>query len=149
MKRHWARIAALILAYLALFFVASAFVVSQDESSKTKDGDPSKGNDKKTAGKAQSTITVHMKVSAEGLNSLPSGSSAQLKGLGSCDTLERQGTLDPEGKITFSGLPVCKVMIKILITGIDSKMLPEVNLANYKDSPIRIEIKSAGAPILK
>jgi hypothetical protein len=97
---------------------------------------------------SQEAINVRIKVSVEGMAALPEESSIQLKGLDACATLARHGSLDAEGETTFSGVPVCKVMLKILITGLDAKILPSVDLAAYRSAPMRIQIKSSGPPIV-
>jgi hypothetical protein len=149
MKNHANGIIVLVPTYLAALSMAMAAPVprSQDESGKLYRTDAKKTEEKKT-GKVQPLITVHIKVSAEGVNPLPSRSSIQLKGLDDCDTLARDGTLESNGQITFSDLPVCKVMLKILITGFEHKTVTEVDLADRKHSTMRIEIKSTGPPIL-
>src|SRR5690349_3969237 len=129
MKKHETGITAVVLMCLAAFSTAVAVSGSQD----------AKKTEEKKTGKL---TTVHIKVSAEGVNPLPNESSIQLKGLDDCDQLSRRGILDSDGEFTFSGLPVCKVMLKILITGFETKTLPEVDLADHKNSRMRIQIKS-------
>jgi hypothetical protein len=147
MKNYEIGVTARALLCLAAFGMAVAAPRSQDESGKSKTPDARKAEEKKAA-KPQPPITVHIKVSAEGADPLPNQSSIQLKGLGECDTLARRGDLDSDGQITFSELPVCKVALKILITGFETKALAEVDLADHKNGTMRIQIKSTGPPIL-
>jgi hypothetical protein len=146
MKKYEELITASVLICMTLCGIALAAPRSQEEPDKSKAGEAKK-SEEKTA-KPQPVIAVHIKVSAQGVDTLPNQSSIQLKGLEDCETLDRRGTLDSDGLITFSELPVCKVMLKILITGFDTKTLPAVDLADHKNSTIRIQIKSAGPPIL-
>jgi hypothetical protein len=147
MMKHEIGITVWTLICLAAFSMAVAAPRSQDESGKSKNPDAKKAEEKK-AGNSQPAIAVHIKVSAEGADPLPNQSSIQLKGLDDCDTLARRGDLDSDGQITFSELPVCKVALKILITGFETKALPEVDLADHKNSTMRIQIRPVGPPIL-
>jgi hypothetical protein len=147
MKKYDIGIAVWALICLASLPTAVAAPRSQDESSKSKSPDAAKAEEKKAA-KPQPAITVHIKVSAEGLDPLPNQSSVQMRGLDDCDTLDRRGNLDPDGQITFSELPVCKVALKILITGFETKALAEVILADHKNATMRIQVNVAGPPIL-
>ena len=137
---------------LAAFSMAVAAARSQDESGKPSNPDAKKAEEKKPeekkAVKPPAPTTVHIKVSAEGVDPLPKESSIQLKGLADCDTLARRGNLDSDGQITFSELPVCKVALKILVTGFETKALPELDLAEYKNAALRIHIKQIGPPML-
>jgi hypothetical protein len=129
-------ITASALMCLAAFSIAVAAPRSQDDSGKSKKAETS-----------QPSITVHIKVSAEGANPLPDQSSVQLKGSGDCGTLSRKGELDADGKATFSGLPVCKVTLRIFITGFETKS-KDVDLADYKNGTMNVQVKSSGPPIL-
>jgi len=147
MKKYEELITASVLICTTLCGIALAAPRSQDEPDRSRAAETKKSEEKKTA-KPQPVIAVHIKVSAQGVDTLPNQSSIQLKGLEDCETLDRRGTLDSDGQITFSELPVCTVMLKILITGFDTKTLPAVDLADRKNSTIRIQIRSAGPPIL-
>lgn len=146
MKKHGIGIKVSALICLAALSMAVAAARSQDEPGKPGNPDAKKPEEKKAV-KPQPPIAVHIKVSAEGADPLPAQSSVQMKGLGDCDTLTRRGDLDSGGQITFSELPVCKVALKILITGFETKALPELDLADYKNATLRLLIKPAGPPI--
>jgi len=112
---------------------------SEAPDNKRTDLDPSQ----KTA---DATITVHVEVSAEGMTKLPTGSTIRIKGdEKSCKNLEQEQSLNSD-RATFSSLPICKVKLKIYITGFDGKVL-SVDLAKYKD-PMKILVKSAGVPVV-
>ena len=135
------RIATFILLCVSAFTMPAEALRPQDESGK-------KNADGKKMGRKPPLTTVHIKVSADGVNPLPDQSSIQLKGLDDCDMLTRRGDLDADGEITFSELPVCKVMLKILITGFETKSLSSVDLADPKNLTMRIHVKAAGPPQL-
>ena len=98
---------------------------------------------------SDSTITIDIKVSAEGIETLPQGSTIELKGDDeSCKDLRRpEEPIGPDGEVAFSDLPVCKVKLSIFITGFDFKTTV-VDLAKYK-GPIQIRVKVNGPPEVK
>ena len=130
------RIPTLILC-VALWHVAGAVPVPQDEP-----GNPGTSHAKKPA-----KINVHIIVSAEGKDTLPSGSKIDLLGNEpACEDVQRlKHSLGADGA-TFPDIPICKVKLKIYITGFDTKTAV-VDLADYKD-PMRILVKSSGPPVI-
>ena len=92
-------------------------------------------------------IDVHIIISAQGKNPLPSGSKIDLLGNEPrCQDVQRlQHSLGPNGA-TFPELPVCKVKLKIYITGFNIQIV-SVDLAHYKD-PMRIQVQSKGPPVI-
>jgi hypothetical protein len=121
--------------------VAVAAPVPQDEPGKPATSPARKPADKKAK------INVHIIVSAEGKDTLPSGSKIDLLGNEpACEDVQRlKHSIGPDGA-TFPDLPVCKVKLKIYITGFDTKTVV-VDLADYKD-PMRILVKSTGPPVI-
>jgi hypothetical protein len=123
---------------------------SQDikKTSDAKQSDDGKKTDEKKTVKPTpgSTITLRIEVSAQGMDMLPTGSSIQLKGDdGTCKQLEQEQSINSD-QATFTNLPVCKVKLRIYITGFDGKTVL-VDLAKYKD-PMRIQVKSNGPPVV-
>jgi len=135
------RIPVLILC-VALSRPAVAVPFPQDEPSKTGTSPAKKPVDKKAR------IDLHIIISAEGKQALPSGSKIDLLGNGqACQDVQRlQHSIGPDGGATFVDLPLCKVKLTIYITGFDTKFV-FVNLADYKD-PMRIVVKSNGPPVI-
>jgi hypothetical protein len=115
--------------------------VPQDEP-----GKPGTSPAKKTADK-KAKISVHIIVSAQGKDALPSGSKIDLLGNEpACQDVQRlQHGIGPDGA-TFPDLPVCKIKLMIYITGFDTKTAL-VDLADYKD-PMRILVKTNGPPVV-
>jgi hypothetical protein len=134
------RIPILILG-VALLQVAVAVPVPQDEQGKPETSAAKKPVEKKAK------ISVHIVVSAQGKDTLPSGSKIDLLGdEPTCEDVQRlQHSIGPDGA-TFPDLPRCKVKITIYITGFDTKPA-FVDLADYKD-PMRILVKSNGTPVI-
>jgi hypothetical protein len=63
-----------------------------------------------------------------------------------CEDVQRlKHSIGADGA-TFADLPICKVKLKIYITGVDTKTA-FVDLADYKD-PMRILVKSNGPPVV-
>jgi len=124
---------------LVLFQIAGAIVIPQDEPNKPDNSD---------AKKTDSTISVRIKVSVQGMKALPTGSTIQLKGnQDACkEAVEREQPIQ-SGQATFEDLPVCAVRLWIYITGFNSQTV-KVDLANYKD-PLQIMVKSNGPPVVK
>ena len=124
---------------LVLFQIAGAIVIPQDESNKPDNTD---------AKRTDSTISVRIKVSVQGMKTLPTGSTIQLKGnQDACkEAVEREQPIQ-SGQATFEDLPVCAVRLWIYITGFSSQTV-KVDLANYKD-PLQIMVKSNGPPVVK
>lgn len=91
-------------------------------------------------------MTVQFKVTLEGETVIPPLSSVELKAGGpDCEKLDRVGMLDAGGLVTVSKIPVCKVAVWILITGLDSKVIV-IDLVKYKDreQPIQILLGKEG-----
>jgi hypothetical protein len=134
---------------LVLFQPAVAFAVSQNEPNKPENSDAKKTEDNRSpkAG-SDSTISLHIKVSAQNMKTLPTGSTIQLKGSQEAckESVEREQPIQ-SGEVTFTDLPVCPVRLWIYITGFDSKTV-KVDLANYRDS-LQIMVKSNGSPVVK
>ncbi len=130
-----------MLLCVALAQVAVAAPASQDEPGKPAISPAKKPVDKKAK------INVHIIVSAEGKDALPSGSKIDLLGNEpACEDVQRlKHSIGPDGA-TITDLPVCKVKLKIYITGFDTKTVV-VDLADYKD-PMRILVKSNGPPVI-
>ena len=124
---------------LVLFQIAGAIVIPQDESNRPDNTD---------AKRTDSTISVRIKVSVQGMKALPTGSTIQLKGnQDACkEAVEREQPIQ-SGQATFEDLPVCAVRLWIYITGFNSQTV-KVDLANYKD-PLQIMVKSNGPPVVK
>jgi len=134
---------------LVLFQIAGAIVIPQDESNKPDNTDAKKTEDNRTPKAASdSTISVRIKVSVQGMKALPTGSTIQLKGnQDACkEAVEREQPIQ-SGQATFEDLPVCAVRLWIYITGFNSQTV-KVDLANYKD-PLQIMVKSNGPPVVK
>jgi len=133
--KHNIEISALLC--LALLQLALATPASQDESGQPNNAIKSE----------KKKITLHIQLSAEGMDPLPTGSTIELKGdEETCKTNVQQTQHVELGEATFPDLPVCKVRLWIFITGFDTKTVP-ADLAKYKD-PIRIVVKSNGPPVV-
>ena len=90
-------------------------------------------------------FTLRVKVTADGMDQLPSGSQLTLNGRAGCEELRRSVTLDAAGNGSFQRVPACKAQIVVLITGFDTKMA-SVDLAGYKDAPMRVQVTAGGPP---
>jgi hypothetical protein len=126
---------------LALLRLAVAAQAPQDETTKPENSPAPKTTQKKTK------ISVHIIVSAEGHDKLPSGSRIDLQGREeACKDVQRlQQSIGPDGT-TFLDLPICRVELRIYITGFDTKII-SVDLAAYKN-PMRVLVKSKRPPVI-
>ncbi len=92
------------------------------------------------------TVSVKIKVTAEGKSSLPSGSKIEWKGAEeSCKGSAGRKNLETS-ETTRVSLPVCKVRLLVFITGFETKAVT-VDLAANEDKvedPIRITVKHQG-----
>lgn len=88
-----------------------------------------------------SAITMRIAVSAEGMERLPEGSRVELKGENGCKNLER-GQMILSGGALFPDLPLCKVKLRIFITGFPTKAA-SLDLTNYK-RPITVVVREDG-----
>lgn len=92
----------------------------------------------------QAPLLFHLKVSAEGMETLPTGSTIELKGnQEKCKSL-KQKQIIRSGEVTFQDLPICKVQLLIFITGFATKQV-SIDLAGYSQ-PMRILVKTNGPP---
>ena len=127
--------------------LATGTSTSQDENKPANSDAKHTTPDSKTKKPGlNSTISLHIKISEQG-KALPVGSSIELKGSHeTCGNVERTQTIQL-GEVTFPDLPVCKVQLRIIITGFD--VLPiSVDLMEYKD-PMLILVKAVGTPEVK
>jgi len=133
-------VAALLLLALSLPAVARP----QEETDKSKKQEPATTEEKKSS----PTISVPIKMSAEGKSSLPSGSNIEWEGVGkSCSTETGKKNLNSDG-LTVVNLPACTVKLVIFITGFDTKTVT-LDIAKDKEKykePIRILVKHKGSP---
>jgi hypothetical protein len=86
--------------------------------------------------------TVDLKITVEGNGSLPEGSKIELRGVDPCDA-SATAPINADGQAKFSRVPVCKVVFKILIPGLDTGIV-QADLAKYKGELIRIHMESSG-----
>jgi hypothetical protein len=119
----------------------------EKKTDETKKSDETKTGEKKTIKTGPgSTVTLRIEISAQGMATLPTGSTIQVKGDDeSCKHLEQEQSINSEAA-TFTNLPVCKVKLHIYITGFDGKTVL-ADLAKYKE-PMRIQVKSSGPPVV-
>jgi hypothetical protein len=124
-----------------------AIPASQEESGRPGNSDTKHTNENKTKKPSSETaIPVHIKILAQGMEALPTGSTIELKGnQETCKNLRLTQNIQ-SGEVTFPDLPVCKVQLRIFITGFNAQLV-SVDLASYKD-PMRILVKSDGPPIV-
>jgi hypothetical protein len=143
MKDHFGILIILVClfpAHLAFGDSPSQGDTSKSEDNKTKHVDQNTS----TTPRPDSSILLHIKISAQGMEAVPNGSSIDLKGnQETCRKLERTQNLQA-GNATFPDLPVCKVQLRIFITGFNT-LLVCVDLANYQD-PLRILVKHNEPP---
>jgi hypothetical protein len=88
-------------------------------------------------------VAVDLKITVEGTDSLPEGSKIELRGLDSCDAASVSAPINAGGQAKFSRVPVCKVLFKILIPGLNTGIV-QVDLAKYKSETIKIHMDSSG-----
>jgi hypothetical protein len=136
-----------VLLCMTLVLSTAAVSALQAEPDKPKTGDAAKTNDiKDKKPGADSTIAVRFKISAENTPTLPTLSKVELSGADeSCKKVQGEQPIE-SGQVTFTKLPVCKIRLKIFITGFDTKTV-SVDLANYKE-PMLIFVKSIGDPVV-
>jgi hypothetical protein len=87
-------------------------------------------------------VAVDLKITVEGKDSLPEGSKIELRGLDPCDA-SVSAPINAGGQAKFSRVPVCKVLFKILIPGLNTGIV-QVDLAKYKSEAIKIHMDSSG-----
>src|SRR5262245_54569885 len=106
-------------AVVTLVFGGSAtLAVPQDSEPKEGRKAESKKNDQKNGdhkNPSPTEFTLRVKVAAEGMTQLPSGSQLTLNGRAGCEELHRSITLDAEGNGNFQRIPPCKAQIVVLI----------------------------------
>jgi hypothetical protein len=108
---------------VAIIILAGPFAPAQDAGHKSG-STPPKGEAKKDAPKSDSTpvMALRFKVTVSGNTVIPGNSSLEIKASDSgCGNLERWLGLNAEGIAIASEIPVCKVAVWILITGLDAK----------------------------
>jgi len=90
-------------------------------------------------------LDVRIAVVAEGMDRLPSNSRVELQGEGpgACKSLKRDQMIQADG-VLFRDLAVCKVKLRLFITGFDTKAVL-LDLANYKGR-LKITVKEEGPP---
>jgi hypothetical protein len=88
-------------------------------------------------------VAVDLKITVEGMASLPDESRVQLRGLDTCDALDTV-PINTEGQAKFSHVPACKVVFKILIPG-PATGIVQADLGKYRGATIRIHMESSGA----
>jgi hypothetical protein len=149
-KKHFRSRIVMLLTCLAALCAATAWADFQENSGTAKKGDSNSktAEERRPDEPQQPPIDLHITVSVDGLKLLPEDSWLELRGLNDCDNVTRRGRLNPDGQTTLSGVPTCKVMVKILITGLDAKIVSAVDLAPYRNAPMRIQVKSSGAPVV-
>ncbi len=146
-KIHIASAALVCLAALRLAPVAASRAEPQ-EPPEMKAG-AKKSEQKKSAEPKPETPTIRIQVEAEGMTELPEQSSIELRGDNlACKGLERKKPLDRAGKVTFSELPACPVLLKIFITGFETKVA-KLDLAGHRNPDIRIRMQSDGPPTVE
>jgi len=94
------------------------------------------------APRASDLVAVDLKITVEGMASLPEDSKVELRGLDSCEA-SATVPINADGLAKFSRVPVCKVVFKILIPGPDTGIV-QVDIAKYKGVVIRIHMASSG-----
>jgi len=127
---------------------SATLAIPQDSEPKEVRKAESKKNDQKNGdhkNQSSTEFTLRVKVTAEGMTQLPSGSQLTLNGRAGCEELHRSMTLDVEGNGNFPRIPPCKAQIVVIITGFDTKMA-SVDLASYKDTPMRVHVSADGPP---
>ena len=92
--------------------------------------------------KSDDAVAVNLKITVEGKDSLPEGSKIELRGLDPCDA-SVSAPINVGGQTKFSRVPVCKVVFKILIPGLNTGIV-QVDLAKYKSEAIKIHMDSSG-----
>ena len=96
--------------------------------------------------KHETTVTIHLKISAEGMDKLPTGSTIELRGDPAvCKDVQRSQNIQ-SGEAMFPDVPKCKIDLRFVITGFNTQVL-SVDFGKYKD-PLQIVIKSDGPHIL-
>jgi hypothetical protein len=94
-------------------------------------------------------ITVHISVSAEGMDRLPTGSTVELTGndkatKAACRKVQSREQSIHSGEVTFSDVPICQVNFRFFVTGFESKTVL-VDLTKHKE-PLHVFIKKKGSP---
>lgn len=127
------------LVLLILLLPAAAVTLPQDEPNKSKKNDSTKTDEERT-------VSVKIVISAKSRSTLPSGSKIQWSGADdTCKIVAGEQSVGADGKASVS-LPVCKVKLKIFITGFDTKAVTVDLVGNeekYED-PIRITVRRQG-----
>lgn len=129
-------------ALLLLTFSRPAIGLPQDQEDKSKKAEVPQTEEKKN----KSSVSVKIKIVAEGKPSIPSGSKVEWEGVGeSCKNVSGEQNLRST-EATPLTLPVCKVKLTIFITGFNTTAVT-VDLAGNEEkyaNPIRIKVKRQG-----
>lgn len=149
MKYRAANAIHIILASVVLFCLTSAFSISHGQDEKAQNGTAKSDAKKKDNGKKgdkkrlSDPTSLHIKVLAESMATLPPESKIELRSdEEACGDLPpRERPIRPAG-VVFDSLPVCKVKLRVFITGLPSTQIP-VDLAVNRGT-MTIEIRSAG-----
>ena len=127
----------IVLLCLMPLCVVSSISGFQSDHDKPKTGDKF---EKK--GPGDSVINVRFRISAENKETLPTQSKVELSGADDkCKNVHGNQDIK-SGEVTFSKLPVCKVKLKIFVTGFNTQVVV-VDLAGYQE-PMSVVLKADG-----
>ncbi|HXJ15454.1 MAG TPA: hypothetical protein VNH19_24540 [Candidatus Limnocylindrales bacterium] len=130
-----------VLLCLALLCVApskSGFQIDQDT--------PKTGDKVDKKGDADSLINVRFRISAENKDTLPTQSKVELSGADEkCKNVHGNQDIK-SGEVMFTKMPVCKIKLKIFVTGFDTRVVI-VDLAGYKE-PMLVALKANGTTVV-
>lgn len=90
----------------------------------------------------ETAAAVDLRITVEGGAAVPENSRVELRGIDPCDAAATS-SINAEGQAKFSRVPLCKVVFKILIPGLETGIV-QVDLAKYKGELIRIHMQSSG-----
>jgi hypothetical protein len=133
------------LLFLAVLRPAVAIAVLQDEADKSKKNDAPKTDEKKNS----STVSVKIRISAEGRTALPSEARIEWQGIEeTCKNVTGGKRLDSNETSVNFPTNLCKVKLTVFMTGYDTAAVT-VDLATNKEKCqdlIRITVKRQGPP---
>ena len=133
-----------VLLCAALLLSSIATPALQGNADKPGNGGAKPAADGKAKAQAKrATIPLHIKVSAEGMQKLPSGSKVEIRGQEGCADLQSTHPI-LLGEASFPDVPRCKILLRIIITGFNVQNVP-VDLARYQD-PMKVLVKISGPP---
>jgi len=149
------RLAAAVVGFVGVCAIRSGAFPQEEKPQEEQIEKQKKAEEKRTKTEEKSKkaelkkLAFQLVVTAEGKSELPPESRVTLTSKDECaDLQDQESRLSTEGKASFHDVPECKVTLRIIIPGFETK-IASVDLAKRKDPQIRIQVKVTGPPVVE